>query len=137
MKIPGFRPGKAPIKEVLKNIDKEYALNHSIKIGARRLYNEILKSDDEIVNDIIADDVKTNIETANSEQLIVNYVFEKCPTIKVNDFKKAKINLKLQDVTEEEIEKELMNLAKNDIMLIEKESGIIDNGDSVIFDYEG
>jgi trigger factor len=63
--------------------------------------------------------------------------FESMPTVKLADYKKFDLKLESTEVTQEEVEHEFNRMIKKDTMLIPKENGTVQNGDSLNIDFVG
>jgi trigger factor len=59
------------------------------------------------------------------------------PTVEIADYKKFNIKLDSEEVTDEETQHEFDRMIKKDIMLTNKETGTVENGDSVNIDFTG
>jgi trigger factor len=86
---------------------------------------------------VIEDALSVDIAKVDASALHIIYVFEKYPDITLPDYKNIKIDYKEPKVDPAEIQNEIDRYSKNDIMLIPKESGIINKGDMVNFDFKG
>ncbi|MCX8095214.1 MAG: trigger factor [Caldisericia bacterium] len=128
VKIPGFRPGKAP-HNLIKNIIGEDIILDEIK---KRLRDKALEK---IFNDI--KNLFPSVDINFSDFKIENPVFF-LTTYLIPDIKT--INLKeiideLKNVTEEEIEKRI-NIIKEEMKEFIPKEGLIEKGDYVILKYK-
>lgn len=128
VKIPGFRPGKAP-PNLVKNI-----------IGEDTIFDEIKKRIRDKTIEKIFNEVKNlfpSVDVNFSDFKIDSPVFY-LTTYLIPDVKSINLNEivnELKDVTEEEIE-ERINLIKEEMKEFIPKEGIIEKGDYVILKYK-
>jgi trigger factor len=137
IKIPGFRPGKAPKAQLEKYIPQTEVMQRSVNKVIQLTYKEMMKEEKIIGLDIIEDALKVDVEKFTPNELIINYIFENFPSVTLPDFKELAVEIKEKEITKEELDNEMNNFIKKDMMLIEKENKTIENGDVVFFDFEG
>ncbi|GMO15527.1 MAG: trigger factor [Mycoplasmoidaceae bacterium] len=135
VKVSGFRPGKAPIALLKQNVGEtailERAANTQINNALKTFIDE---NDDET---ILTEKPNVEITEIDESKLFFTTSFDKLPEITLPDYKKFKINVPSMDVTDDEIEQEFNRLIKKDIMLVPKESGKVEHGNSVNIDFIG
>jgi len=131
-KIPGFRPGKVPVK-VVEKMYKDDIYKEAINKGFNQILNEGLK--------------KLGVEELLGEPEVVKFdpntleveikVFTK-PEIKIEDeYKECVPTPEIPEVTEEEVQKELENIAKSlaETKVSDKET--LEKGDIAVINFKG
>ncbi|THE15271.1 trigger factor [Bacillus timonensis] len=132
--VPGFRKGKMPRGMFEK------------RFGVESLYQDAL---DIILPDAYENAIKeTGIEPVDRPEVDVeqiekgkNLIFTAKvtvkPEVKLGDYKGLEVE-KLDDtVTDEEVDAEIKQLQERNAELVVKEEGTIENGDTVVIDFEG
>lgn len=138
IKIAGFRSGKAPRDIVEKKVGVGTILEQAGQLAIRETYGELLtKEKIEAIGQPKAEILKI-AEGNDFEYKVVTAVV---PEIKMSEWKKdiKKINKEYQDkkieVSDEDVEKELKQLAQSRVKLVTVNREAKD-GDSVIIDFE-
>ncbi|MFN0117832.1 MAG: trigger factor [Elusimicrobiota bacterium] len=132
-KIPGFRPGKAPI-EIVKEKFLGYAHEEAQDTLLREGVSEAIK-----IKKIQA--VHTPI--IQSAKFVPNKPFEfefqveVAPTFKVTGHKGIKINKKVKTIGDEDIKKTLENVAQMNAKLTEASTDTLSNTQYAVIDYQG
>ncbi len=138
IKIPGFRPGKAPRHMVAQKVGEEMILSNAAEKAVQKSYvNFIVKEKIDVIGS-----PKVEIEKIETgKDLVYKVVVAVMPSATVKDaYKKAvkKVNeemaAKSLEVTEEEITQELQNLANGRVKLVTV-SRAIGKDDSVEIDF--
>ncbi|MFS0822503.1 trigger factor [Bacillus sp. 1P02SD] len=132
--VPGFRKGKMPRGMFEK------------RFGVESLYQDAL---DIILPDAYENAIKeTGIEPVDRPEVDVeqiekgkNLIFTAKvtvkPEVKLGDYKGLEVE-KLDDtVTDEEVDAEIKQLQERNAELVVKEDGTVENGDTVVIDFEG
>jgi trigger factor len=138
IKIEGFRAGKAPRNMVEQKVGTDALLNATAQRAVQGTYPKIL-SENKI--DAIGAPKAEILKLAEGNELEYKVVCAVVPEIKLKPWKSAieKINKnyakKKADVSKEEIEKELENIAKSRVQNVKVEREARD-GDNVILDFE-
>ena len=109
-KIPGFRPGKIPYNVIDSNYGKDYVLNEAATISISDLYPKII--DDSKIKPI--DYPKVNIVNVGEDiPLDFEVTVEVEPEIAMPVYKGIEVTGISEDVTDEEVEKQIDNLRNN------------------------
>lgn len=141
IKIPGFRPGKAPANVLNKYLDKSEIYNKSLN---NVLKKEIInfwkdKGNDKYKENII--DISTpNINVSNisdtSCDLVVTYDY--VPTVTLPPIKQLSVaSGEKIEVSNDDIEREINRLVEKDVMLEPKEDGKLENGENANINFLG
>jgi len=133
-KIQGFRPGKVPVKVVKKMYANEIqrdAINEAIK--------EVLDEGIKKLNlkDVIGEPEITKFEQKDDGIDVEIKVFTK-PEINIGDeYKECVPDVELPEVSEEEINKEIENIAKSLSQTKVSNKETLEKGDIAVIDFKG
>ena len=131
-KIDGFRPGKAPYEIFVKHYGIE---NLFIDAADSCLQESYLKAITESKL-IPVTEPKVDIKEIDEEHVEFIFTIITKPEIKIKKYEGLKIKKDKLEVKEEEIQDEIDHLLEQYAELVVKE-GTVENGDTVIIDYEG
>lgn len=139
IKVPGFRPGKAPKSELKKYIATgkiwEEAVQKLLNVAVKDATKEIKK------DEIILDSPTYSVEKITEEELEIIFIYPIFPEIKIKDYKKPSI--KFNRATKKEIQeyakKQLDKMLSKGALLLSKEdkNAKVEKGDTIIFDFKG
>lgn len=128
IKIPGFRPGKAP-DNIVKNSVGEDVIFDEIKKEMRDLSIEkIFKENKELLPSI-----ESNFTDFSKENLKFSITTYKIPEVKSVDLNE--IISEIKNIKDDDIEKKINQIKEEMKEFVPKEEGIIENGDYVILKY--
>lgn len=128
VKIPGFRPGKAP-DNILKNAIGEETIFDEIKKEMRDLSIEkIFKENKELFPS-----VESNFTDFSKENLKFSIKAYKIPDVKTVDLNEI-VN-EIKEIKDDDIEKKINSIKEEMKEFVPKEDGVIENGDYVIIRY--
>lgn len=131
-KIDGFRPGKAPYDIFVKHYGAE-----SLYIDASNdvLQKAFLKAlnDSKLVPVV---EPKVDIKNVNENEIEFIFTIITKPEIKIKKYEGLKVKKDKLKVTDSEIQDEIDHLLEQYAELVIKD-GKVENGDTVIIDYEG
>ena len=131
-KIDGFRPGKAPYEIFVKHYGIE---NLFIDAADSCLQESYLKAitDSKLIP---VTEPKVDIKEIDEEHVEFIFTIITKPEVKINKYEGLKVKKDKLEVKEEEIQDEIDHLLEQYAELVVKE-GTVENGDTVIIDYEG
>lgn len=137
LKIPGFRPGKAPKNLVEKQVGKGNILQDAAEKAIQKTYADILDKDK---IDAIGAPKAEILKLAEGNELEYKIVTAVIPEVKMKEWKSAikKINEKFKgekvEVSDEEIKKEINKIAESraKLVTVNREAK---NEDSVLVDF--
>ncbi len=138
VKIPGFRPGKAPKNMVEQKVGKGNIIQEAAEKAIQKTYADILA---EGKIDAIGSPKAEILKIAEGNDLEYRIVTAVIPEVKIKSWKDEikKINKKFKDVSseikDEEIEKEIKKIAESRAIFITV-SREAKNGDSVSVDFK-
>jgi len=133
--IPGFRKGKIPYNIIDVNFGKDYVLNEAATIAISDLYPQIIE--ESRIKPIDYPKIKINSISEDSP-LNFEVTVEVEPEIELPKYKGLEVTGISQEVTDEEIEKQL-DILRNNYATLEpvEEDRAAMAGDFVIIDFEG
>ena len=131
-KIDGFRPGKAPYEIFVKHYGIE---NLFIDAADSCLQESYLKA---ITDSKLIPVTEPKVDIKEIDENHVEFIFTIItkPEVKIKKYEGLKIKKDKLEVKEEEIQDEIDHLLEQYAELVVKE-GTVENGDTVIIDYEG
>ena len=132
--IDGFRKGKAP-RKIIENfyghdIFWDEALNNLLENG----YYDAVK---EMDLEVIAQPSLESPEIKNDEPVVVTGTVEVFPEVEVKDYKGLEIEKFASVIGDKEVQEELERVQKSQARMEAVEDRKSENGDTVIFDFEG
>ena len=132
MKIPGFRPGKAPADIALQRIDPRHLLEAASDTAVRQtLYSLVAEQKWETVGS-----PEVNIKkVARGSDFEYEAIFSLIPEIKLGGWKDIKVFQKSAEVKDDEIEKVIQELREQRADFVPIDRGIA-KGDQVEMEYE-
>jgi len=132
MKIPGFRPGKAPADIALQRIDPRHLLEAASDTAVRQtLYSLVAEQKWETVGS-----PEVNIKKmARGSDFEYEAIFSLIPEIKLGGWKDIKVFQKSAEVKDEEVEKIIQDLREQRADFVPIDRGIA-KGDQVEMEYE-
>lgn len=132
--VPGFRKGKIPRQIFEKRFGVESLYQDALDILLPEVYENAIKETGIEPVDRPEVDVE-QIEKGKS--LIFTATVTVKPEVKLGEYKGVEIEEKDFSVTEEAVNEELLKMQKQQGTLEPVESGAVENGDSVVIDFEG
>ncbi len=131
-KIDGFRPGKAPYDVFVKHYGIESLFEEAINSVIDFAFEKALS--DNKIEPVVQPSVA--IKEVGKDKAILVFVIITKPEVKINKYKGLNIKKDKLKVTKEEINDEIDHLLEQYAEL-EIKDGKVENGDTVILDYEG
>lgn len=131
-RVPGFRPGKAPLK-VIRQQYGDQARADAISELVRETWPQAVQEAD--VNPAGQPSFEVDDES-EGQALVYNATFEVYPEITLSDLDKVAVERPVADVTDEDVDRLVQNLRQSKRRL-ETVSRAAQEGDSVRIDFEG
>ena len=133
--FPGFRKGKAPQHIVEQQLGKEYVMEEAADILIQETANEALK--EEGISPVT--DMKPEIITnEEGKDFVFKVTFTPYPEVKLGEYKGLKIEKVVEEITDEDVKKQLDVLRDHHATLIDTdENAVVEDGDFVTLDFEG
>ncbi|MCD7949163.1 MAG: trigger factor [Erysipelotrichaceae bacterium] len=133
VKIDGFREGHAPARMVKARIGTARILEDAVDVILKDCYDDIFTK-----NEIApVGQPQANVEEMTEEVLKLKFSATVAPEVELGQYKGLDVVKEVAEVTEDEINDELKNYQQQFAELLIKEEGTVENGDSVVIDYEG
>ena len=133
VKIDGFRQGKAPMKMVKSRVGKAAILEEATDVVLKKSYAAILLDN----NIQPVGQPQVQIDELTEDVLKVTVTAPVAPEVTLGQYKGLEVKKGTVKVTKKEIEAELANYQNQFAELIIKEEGTVENGDTVVMDFEG
>ena len=131
-KIDGFRPGKAPYDIYVKKFGVESLFLDAADMVVEDAYLKAIEEDKLIP----VCEPEVNIKEVDDKKIEFVFTIITKPELTIKKYKNLKIKKEDASVSEEEIDEEIKHLLEHYAEL-EIKDGKVENGDTVIIDYEG
>ncbi|WP_027121321.1 trigger factor [Mycoplasma leonicaptivi] len=139
VKVPGYRPGKAPLEKRLQYVNTLDAINKVINDIVNKNFNDFIKYIEKNNLPIYFKDYTVYFDNANKKETLIGLEFAILPEFNKVDFKKIKATFKMPKLTEKDVEEEVEKFKEN--LAIDKEikdeKVKTENGDLVNIDFKG
>ena len=132
--IPGFRKGKAPYNVVEKYYGKEMFYEDAFNELVPDVYEEELKNNN--IEAVSAPDINI-VQIEKGKDLIFTAEVQTKPEVKLGKYKGIEIKKIEYNVSDEDIKKELEQMAEKNARLVVVEDRKVETGDITIIDFEG
>ncbi len=133
VEVAGFRKGHAPLDQVKKHVNPQEMIETAADVILPKGFKQILEENPMEV--LVQPEVSFNKITL--EEIEVTYTITIRPEVKLGQYKDIEIKKEPATVTDEEINKALNDLREQCAEIMPKEDGVIENGNTVNFDFEG
>ena len=132
-RLPGFRPGKAPV-ELIKRRFRKSIRNDVLQKLIPDSYQKAIK---EKGVEPIGEPSLDNLTFEEGEPLVYEANFEIQPEIELPDYRGLKVTVESKPVTPEDVDEELDNLRETHSRLVAVEDQPIQEGDYAVIDLHG
>lgn len=132
--IPGFRKGKVPRPIFEQRFGVESLYQDAIDIVLPSAYSEAVEQTDIFPVDQPSIDID---EIERGKDLVFVCEVTVKPEVKLGDYKGLEVDVEEEEVTEEHVTYELEALQESHAELVVKEEGTVEEGDTVVIDFEG
>lgn len=133
LNIKGFRKGKAPLNIAKDHISKGELINETINESLNPAYQEAIK---EHSLRPIAQPEFNVVDFKEDELIKLSFKVSVEPEVTLGEYKGINIPLKVEEVSEKEIDEAVQNVLNNNSELVLKE-GPAEKGDTVVLDFKG
>lgn len=130
--VKGFRKGNAPLNLVKDKVDPMKVMDDAINAVLPEIYTSILKEDG--IVPFARPDVQ--VTKVSDTELELKFVLVTAPEVKLGQYKGLKVGKEKVEVTDKDVEAELVKVQENSAMLMVKE-GPAELGDTVVMDFVG
>ncbi len=134
IQIPGFRKGKIPRKIFEKRFGVESLYQDAVDIVLPEAYVQAI--DEAGIEPIAQPDVDIE-KIEQGEPLIFTAKVEVKPEVTLGDYKGLEVEEESVEVTDEDVDHELEHQREHQAELVVKEEGTVEQGDTVVMDFEG
>lgn len=104
VKIPGFRPGKAPYRLIVQRFGEEVVRNEALGDLSKSVFEEALKQSD------VEPYAPASLEDVTWEPLVMKVRVPVAPMVELGDYRAMRMEVEPIEVTEAEIEESLKRL---------------------------
>ena len=132
--LPGFRKGRVPRQIFEKRFGVEALYQDAVDIILPDAYSEAVEQTDIFPVDQPVIDIE---EIEKGKDLIFVCEVTVKPEVKLGEYKGIEYEEEKVEVTEEELDEELKNLQERQAELVLKEEGAVEEGNTVVIDFEG
>ncbi len=134
--VPGFRKGKVPRSVLEAKFGPEVLYEEALEILIPKAYDDAVKEEE--LNPINQPQFDL-VQMEKGKPLIFKAVVEVKPEVILPEYKGVKIEKKVKEVTEAEVDRYLENLQKQHARLVavEDENVSAEKGDMVVMDFKG
>ena len=133
LNIKGFRKGKAPLNIAKDHISKGELINETINESLNPAYQEAIK--EHSLRPIAQPEVNV-VDFKEDELIKLSFKLSVEPEVTLGEYKGINIPLKVEEVSEKEIDEAVQNVLNNNSELVLKE-GPAEKGDTVVLDFKG
>ena len=139
VKVPGFRPGKAPEKELKRHVNQRQVWQDAIS----KLINPAAKEAAEQLTetDIVLEAPSYSIEEITENSLQIGFIYPLFPKLKIENYDKLQIKFEQPDqkAIKANVAAEIDKLLLKGSLLLPKEGpeAKIEKDDTIIFDFKG
>ena len=134
IQIPGFRKGKIPRKIFEKRFGIESLYQDAVDIVLPDAYVQAIQETG--IEPIDQPDVDIE-KIEQGEPLIFTAKVEVKPEVTLGDYKGLEVEEESVEVTDEDVDHELEHQREHQAELVVKEEGTVEQGDTVVMDFEG
>ncbi|WLD92275.1 trigger factor [Alkalihalobacillus sp. AL-G] len=132
--VPGFRKGKVPRSMFEKRFGVEALYQDALDILLPSAYSEAIQETG--IEPVDQPDVDIE-QMEKGKNLIFKATVTIKPEVKLGEYKGLEVDEQETTVTEEDVENELKELQKKNAELAVKEDGKVEDGDTIVLDFEG
>ena len=133
VEIKGFRRGQAPKHLAEKYINHNEVLLDAAEALAQGALDAAIKEHDVT----LIDRPELKVDDLNDDKCVMTFVCPVLPDVKVGDYKSLEYKVADVEVTDQEIDDQIATLLDRKADLELKEDGVVEDGDTVVIDYEG
>ncbi|MCD5406310.1 MAG: trigger factor [Desulfotomaculum sp.] len=132
--VPGFRKGKAPRVMLDRYAGKEAIQQEAIEAIFPAVYEEAVKQAE--ISPVAQPEIE-NIQAETGQPLVLKIKVVVKPEVALGQYTGFDINRPSDEVSAEDIQKELEQMQNSHAKLIAVEEGVLQNGDTAIIDFTG
>lgn len=134
LRIPGFRPGRAPRKIVEMYIGKEALLQEAIEDLVPELYREAAKQAE---IDPVAQAQIDIVDFGDGKPLTFTAEVDVKPDVTLGEYKGLAVEKRIRKITDEDVDAMLERIRQSQAQLVTSEKETVDEGDFAVIDFDG
>ncbi|AZZ65773.1 trigger factor [Metamycoplasma phocicerebrale] len=134
--VPGFRKGKAPLREAEKHIDYSKLINKAVRNNLENVYKEHILTQVKDEDNLSDYSPSLDFKEISLEKATYEFTFPLFPSVKLGDYKKLEIKLPKLEITNEDLKNTEKEILEKYVVMLDSE-GPIKLNDEVVFDFEG
>lgn len=132
--LPGFRKGRVPRNIFEKRFGVESLYQDAVDLVLPKAYSEAVDE----TGIFPVDQPKIDIEEIErGKDLVFTCEVTVKPEVKLGEYKGLEVEEESVEVTEEDVDQEMESLRQSQAELVLKEEGAVEEGDTVVIDFEG
>ncbi len=133
VEVKGFRKGQAPKHLVEKYIShNETLLDAAESLAQKALEDSIAEHDVTLI-----DRPELKVDELSDDKCVLTFVCPVLPDVKLGDYKKIKYEEEKVEVNDNDVNDQIVTLLNQKADLELKEDGEVEDGDTVVIDFEG
>lgn len=132
--VPGFRTGKAPRKVIEKRYGEGVFFDDAIEMVYPQALEEAIKEAD---LDVVAIESLEPVEVSSEKGLTLKAVCVLKPKVEIENYKGIEVEKPVRKVSEKAVNSRIQAMRERCGRMISVEDRAAENGDTVIFDFEG
>ncbi|WP_017755997.1 trigger factor [Calidifontibacillus oryziterrae] len=132
--VPGFRKGKVPRKLFEQRFGVESLYQDAIDVMLPEAYSNAVEESGIEPVDYPEIDIK---QIEQGKNMIFTATVTVKPEVQLGEYKGLEVEEQDTTVTDEDVEAEIKSLQEKNAELVVKEDGEVENGDTVVIDFEG
>lgn len=133
VEVEGFRKGHAPKKLAEKQVSEQAVLMDAIDLVANDVFAEAMAEH----NLEPVAQPSMDVEKLSKDELVFIFSIIVKPEVTLGEYKGIEIEAEDITVSDEDIDHELGHLQENNAELVVVENGVVENGNTVVIDFEG
>lgn len=133
VEVEGFRKGHAPKKLAEKQVSEQAVLMDAIDLVANDVFAEAMAEH----NLEPVAQPSMDVEKLSKDELVFIFSIVVKPEVTLGEYKGIEIEAEDITVSDEDIDHELGHLQENNAELVVVENGVVENGNTVVIDFEG
>lgn len=133
--IPGFRKGKAPLKVIEQHLGKDVVRDEEFEIVANEAIEEAFKQDNltSITRPRLGD-----VKIEDGKPITFTATITPRPEVELGEYKNLSVEMKVQEVTDHDIEHQLEHMAEHQAnMVAAPEGSAVEMHDFITLDFKG
>jgi len=136
VEVKGFRKGHVTRKVYEANFGVESLFEEALNHLLHHKYHEVLMNREyEIVGDPVPIVNFADVKVGESFEIALEFAVK--PEVELGNYKGIEVEKMDAEATEEEVNAKLDDMLKANVVLEPKEDGVLENGNTAIFDFEG